>query len=428
MTIGFNAVSDRHVIVQQGDKAKRLVLKVADFLSSGAVGDVYRVRDRSLRGSCIKLYKQPNSESAEKLRAMLQRPPSGVMGVAAGKSYVRFAWPSHLVEDPAGSVIGFAMPEIDFKATRSLVTYTERREAQRFLSPEQRSLPRRVAVCSNLCALMADLHSQGHAFVDFKDQNVRVYPEQDLVSFIDNDGFRIQGGGGRLFPGLYTTPTFNSPESVLGPKDQLGELHDRFVLAILLFRILNHGIHPFQGVPKRSMSATASFDIDRLIADQCYAYGVQGSSQLTPTVGSIHEFWDSKTLAMFERTFSTADPKERISASEWVRHLRAIQKTGFVRCDQHPDDIEHVHFAGNRCSQCHLSDRSNQMASHVRPGAAQPSNVNPNGSGAGQSAPSSSPANSGLPPPPSGLPVGTKVFLGLMGLLGLGWLALTMSN
>lgn len=344
----------RRVVIVDGARRQSVDLQPSDFIASGATGDVYRLRGNGLASSCIKLHKRPDSHMANKLGAMVQRPPTGVLQRHGGKDYVRFAWPTQLVEDGHGLTIGFVMPLMDFQQTRSMVTYTERRESQRFLTPEQRSLPRRLAVCANLCALMADLHNQGHAFVDFKDQNVRVYPENDLVGFIDTDGFRIQSYSNRFFPGQHTTPTFNSPESVKGPKSSLGEYHDRFVLGVLLFRVLNIGIHPFQGVPKQSAQGTGqAFDIDQHIEQQLYPYGAHGCKGLAPTLGSLHDFWDSRTLSMFERTFTARDPNQRVSANDWLEHFRQLQaQKRFARCPNHPNDIEHVHFAGNRCPIC----------------------------------------------------------------------------
>lgn len=349
----------RRVVVVDGARRYTVTLKPADFIASGATGDVYRLRGHSHGHgkACIKLYRTPDSHSANKLTAMIERPPVDIRQHHAGKDFIRFAWPSHQVEDGNGSVIGFVMPEIDFQRTRSMVTYTERRESQRFLTPEQRSLPRRLALCANLCALMSDLHSQGHAFVDFKDQNVRVYPDQDLVGFIDTDGFRIQGHGNRCFPGQHTTPTFNSPESVNGPKSALGEHHDHFVLAILLFRILNMGVHPFQGIPKNSThNPGTAFSVDDHIAGQIYPYGAHACQGLAPTQGSLHGLWGSRTLAMFEQTFTTRTPGERVSAHDWMIHFRELQRKGLARCQNHPSNIEHVHFAGNRCPICAVNE------------------------------------------------------------------------
>jgi hypothetical protein len=330
----------------------------ATLLGSGTAGDVYSLIDRGFPGLCVKIYKNLDKDLPQKLEAMIRRPPKDISIQSNGRTFVQFAWPLHLVKNSKGDICGFAMPELDFKLTKSMVTYIEPRESRINLTAEQRSLPQRIAVAAKLCALMANLHQQGHAFVDFKDQNVRIYPDNGLVGFVDTDGFRIQAPGGLVFPGLYTTGTFNSPESVRGKKDSLAEEHDRFVLAILLFRLLNGGIHPFQGVPRQQQHSQASFTIDQHIEHQFYPYGAYGSNELSPTLGSKHEFWDSKTLAMFERTFNSRKPGDRVTAVDWARHFSSLRKNKkFDRCPAHPHDFDHVHFAGNRCPICTFAGR-----------------------------------------------------------------------
>lgn len=407
--------ADRSIVLVESKGKRRVELKHSDFIGAGAIGDVYRLSRHGYPNTCVKLYKQPDAKAMQKLAAMMQRPPSQLVSQFNNKTFIQFAWPSQLVEDTKGKGIGFLMPEVDYKSTFSLVTYTEPREAKRFLTPEQRSLRRRVSVARNVSALMADLHANGHAFVDFKDQNVRIYPDTGLVAFVDNDGFRIQGAGGNTFAGLHTTPTFNSPESARGERQQLGEHHDRFVLAILLFRLLNFGIHPFQGIPAAHLlNSNASFDIDQFVASQTYAYGVRSSTELAPTQGSIHEHWDAKTLAMFEQTFLDRDPQRRISAIEWARHFRQLEeKSGFERCKNQPTNVEHLHFP-NRL--CHICDTQTPARTNGGAGTSQ--------RGKGTSGPSNPPqprhvvpartsqppasSGSGLPPPHRSIATGTK--------------------
>lgn len=394
--------AQRSIVVVEGQNRRRIQLDPADFIGSGAMGDVYRVSRLGYPGACVKLYKKPDKTAIQKVVAMIQRPPPNIKRVDHSTTYVQFAWPDHLVEDVSGNGIGFLMPEVDFKSTFSLVTYTEPRESQRFLTPEQRSLRRRVTIARNICSLMADLHALGHAFVDFKDQNVRIYPAAGMVAFVDNDGFRIEGVGGKVFPGLHTTPTYNSPESVSGQRQQLDLNHDRFVLGILLFRLLNFGIHPFQGVPAPHLiSNNAPFDIDHFIAQQLYPYGVRRSQDLRPTQRSIHECWDVKTVAMFEQTFLSKDPTKRITASQWARHFDELDQSGFRKCQNHPNDIEHVHFINRYCPVCGKKTSTPPSPPPAPPTGPVPINT--------PTPPNSNPASGGLPPPEKNPVTGLKI-------------------
>jgi len=406
----------RDIVIREDGGKRPIRLEDRDFLASGTMGDVYRLNRQGYPGACVKLYKIPNAAAMDKLRAMLDKPPAQLQTRLGATTYVQFAWPTQLVEDKRGKGIGFVMPEVDYQNTFSLVTYTEPREARRFLTPEQRSLRRRVSVARNVAAKMADLHANGHAFVDFKDQNVRIYPDTGLVAFVDNDGFRIQAAGGKIYPGLHTTPTFNSPESANGQRQQLGEHHDRFVLAILLFRLLNFGIHPFQGVPTQVHDNTP-FDIDQFITQQTYAYGVRRSPLLNPTRGSIHEHWDVKTQAMFEQTFLSTKPEQRVSALEWARHFRQLEEQGgFVKCPNHPQDIEHVHFPNRACPICTLKAQP-QSLPPLGQATSQSTTGNAQGTLPSVAGHAPSCTATALPPPITSMATGTKWALAIGALL-----------
>lgn len=342
------------VIVFDGTNRKPASISPSDYIKSGGVGDVYRFKRPGQSNQCVKIYKAQSLEIKSKLLAMLQRPPRQVSVEINGKHYVQFTWPTALVEDAQGFCIGFVMPEVDFQATESLQPYLVPKAAARKLSAEARSLNNRLTLARNIAALMADLHAQGHAFVDFKDQNLRVYPDLAMAAFIDTDGYRIEHADGRVHPGLVTTATFNSPESARGERAALSKDHDNFVLALVLFQLLNFGIHPFQGVPSSS-NKSGVFDLDDNIIKQAYPYGARKHAQLLPSPASIHECWPAKTLAFFEQTFLNMDATKRVSAADWVQHLNELSSKEMVKCAAHPANIEHVHFNGRACHMCYAA-------------------------------------------------------------------------
>ncbi len=329
-----------------------VVIKAEDHLGHGAIGDVYDLERIGMPGQCAKIYRTLRPEAKAKVIAMLQRPPRKVNTRLAGLDHVQFAWPTAMLESVKGEFIGYVMPRIDYKSTVSLTPYLVPREAARVLTAEQRSLNVRLKLARNIAALMADLHAQGHAFVDFKDQNIRVYPTPALAAFLDTDGYRIESLGGQVFPGRETSPTFNSPESAGGARSNLDKHHDDFVLASVLFQLLNFGIHPFQGIPNLSGSSPNVSDLDGNVKLQVYPYGLKKRGDLSPKAESIHECWDSKTQAMFEQTFLAAQAQNRISARQWQLHFDDLVANAMVPCVAFPRDIEHVHFRGRVCHRC----------------------------------------------------------------------------
>lgn len=429
------------VTVFDGTSRQQVSIAPADYIKSGGVGDVYRLKRIGQPNECVKIYKPKVCETIctapghphkcgakykqdlvdikSKLLAMLQRPPKQVTVRIGGHQCVQFTWPTALVEDSRGACIGFVMPEVDFKTTQSLQPYLVPKAAARLLSPEARSLNNRLKLARNIAALMADLHLQGHAFVDFKDQNLRVYPDLAIAAFIDTDGYRIEQSDGTVYPGLVTTPTFNSPESARGERGALSRKHDDFVLALVIFQILNFGIHPFQGIPSTA-NKSGTFDLDDNIKNQTYPYGARKHALILPSPASVHECWPSKTRAFFDQTFSSTDVAMRVSAVDWVQHLSELSSKEMMKCTRYPTDIEHVHFKGLDCHMCTVLDNAVSpppvTRAHIPPKLPIPS-------GGGQS---SGKPGTGLPTP---LKAGSKpVIWWILAIIALGLVVLFFNS
>src|SRR5262249_20095276 len=158
--------------------------------------------------------------------------------------YVQIAWPSALLRDKGGSFVGFLMPEIDMKAATELENVLQK------VSRRVRGIPElygfRVILASNLAALMAELHRNGHYFIDMKPVNVRFYPGMWYLAILDTDGFSIQGT--KRWTAQQFSEEYIAPEAKGLAPGQLGIEQDLFALAVIVFRLLNNGVHPYQGV------------------------------------------------------------------------------------------------------------------------------------------------------------------------------------
>ncbi|MGL5252443.1 MAG: hypothetical protein ACRC7U_04795 [Moraxella sp.] len=355
-------------------------------IGSGGMGVVYRIGTPvSQQPLVAKIFKHPHDNknpSLSKLQTMIERPPQHVYQVIGGVGYTQFAWVQYLIMDDRGQLIGYAMPELDFDRSISLNPFIYPREAER-LTDYQKSLNYRVQLCANISALMADLHAHGHAFIDFKEQNIRLMPEPNtgrdddykgfIVGFIDCDSYRITRADGKVYPSPVISPEMTSPEYHLH-KDiaLLDEKHDRFVLAIELFKILNNGIHPFYFIPLSDrLKNLANRDTDHFIKERLYAYGLVAHGEIAPLKASIHHCFDETTRAMFDQAFLSHNPEDRPSAQAWEIHFRTlISERQFTACQNHPDDASHIHFVGKPCHRCLLAPKTATHASE----AASPQN------------------------------------------------------
>ena len=343
-------------------------LPISHEIGSGGMGIVYRLGNLLGTGNLVaKIFKNPidpKNPSLAKLQAMMARPPEHIYEVINGVGYTQFAWVRHLIVGEHDELIGYAMPELDFDRSLSLNPFMYPREAAK-LTAYQQSLNYRVQLCANISALMADLHGHGHAFIDFKEANIRLMPEPStgmdddykgfIVGFIDCDSYRITASDGSVYPSPVISPEMTSPE-YHEHKDigLLDEKHDRFVLAIELFKILNNGIHPFYFIPVSDRLKNAAHrNTDQFIKERLYAYGLQPHPEIAPLKNSIHMCWDDQTRAMFDKAFLSIHPTDRPSAAEWENHLRGlVQHRQFKVCENYPNDASHIHFVGKPCHRC----------------------------------------------------------------------------
>lgn len=343
-------------------------LPISHEIGSGGMGIVYRLGNLLGTGNLVaKIFKNPidpKNPSLAKLQAMMARPPEHIYEVINGVGYTQFAWVRHLIVGEHDELIGYAMPELDFDRSLSLNPFMYPREAAK-LTAYQQSLNYRVQLCANISALMADLHGHGHAFIDFKEANIRLMPEPStgmdddykgfIVGFIDCDSYRITASDGSVYPSPVISPEMTSPE-YHEHKDigLLDEKHDRFVLAIELFKILNNGIHPFYFIPVSDRLKNAAHrNTDQFIKERLYAYGLQPHPEIAPLKNSIHVCWDDQTRAMFDKAFLSTHATDRPSAAEWENHLRElVQHRQFKVCENYPNDASHIHFVGKPCHRC----------------------------------------------------------------------------
>ena len=291
-----------------------------------------------------KVYHDPGTEPRRraKLDAMLAAPPEG-----AGGADVRLAWPVALLEDGGdGPPAGFLMPRVDLDRAvvlEMLLTGRARRAAG--LSDAYRD---RVAAAANLAAAVAALHARGDHVVDLKPSNAHVYRGSFLVALLDCDGMSVAApdGAGR-FPAHQYTDGYIAPEALRAkarPED-LGEAQDRFALAVVVFQLLNRGLHPFQGVPAPGAEVPTT-DGERVAAG-LYPYGPGGAGRLTPPPRSLYGGFDAATQRLFDRAF--AGGAGRPTAQEWWAHLRGLLDSGLRPCAA---DADHARFGERPCAVC----------------------------------------------------------------------------
>lgn len=277
-----------------------------------------------------------------KLEAMLLNKPNFPPAVKDGVEYVQIAWPSAILEDDNGFCVGYLMPLINMDKAVSLDHLMQKAIRRKLGLSEKYAY--RVFAAYNVVSMVAALHKCGHYIVDLKPSNISVYKDTMMVAMVDCDGFSIKGDLGNRYPAEFVSEEYIYPEGMNLSCEEMGEEQDKFALAVMIFKLLNNGIHPFSGVPRKAESKMLS--IQERIEKYHYAYGLWPDNYQAPHPYSIHEYFDKKTLELFERAF--AKGQNRPTAKEWQDHLWELLRT-MKTCKKNPN---HVYFSQKGCGLC----------------------------------------------------------------------------
>jgi hypothetical protein len=322
------------------------ILTLGRRLKSGGAGSIYPIIEAPDLVAKIYHWHVERSVYERKIEAMLDLVPDLPDLEDAGVREVQMAWPRLLLRNQQEVFLGFAMPLLDFRSSVELECVIQERQARAQGLPT--GLGARVTLAANLAWLVAAFHQRGHFIVDLKPVNLRFYRRSLHVAMLDCDGCSVQGKGER-FPAPQYTPEYLAPEFFgRGSCQSDEESQDRFALAVVIFQLLNFGIHPFTGRPTSDQVPT---DIPGRIADRCYAYGVRPSPRMMPNPASGHTSMPVDLRSMFDRAFESTG-LARPRAAEWAHllHEYGRRSTGkLVACST---DRKHEHFASMPCATC----------------------------------------------------------------------------
>lgn len=312
----------------------------------GASGKIYLVEGRP--ESVVKIFHNTSKSATnrQKLQAMLLNKPNFQPVEVSGTEYIQIAWPEALLDDEKGFCVGYMMPLINMDSAVSLDHLMQKAIRQKLHLSEKYAY--RIFAAYNVASMVTALHKCGHYIIDLKPSNLSVYKDNMLVAVVDCDGFSIKGEKTR-YPAEFVSEEYIYPEGMNQSCEEMGEEQDRFALAVIIFRLLNNGIHPFSGAPKDTSAPMLT--IQERIAGYHYAYGLWPDKYQYPHPYSIHEYFNKDTLEMFERAFTKGG--DRPSAYEWQEHLWKLMH-GLKQCKTDPN---HVYFTSKGCGLCSVKSK-----------------------------------------------------------------------
>jgi len=321
----------------------------------GAAGKIYECPMYPEMVAKIFHDKSKSKTNRQKLEAMIQNKPNIPIVSINGKKYVQIAWPEAALEDDEGFCAGYLMPLINTDEAVSLDHLMQK--AVREKQGLSEKYTDRLLAAINVTAMVAELHKCGHYIVDLKPANVSVYKDNMRVAVYDCDGFSINGQSVR-YPAEFVSEEYIYPEGMHENPEDMGEEQDKFALAVIIFKLLNNGIHPFVGTLRNKEDE--KLDIQTRIEQYHYAYGVWPDTYQAPHPYSIHEFFEKSTLDMFERAF--AKNGKRPTAKEWFNHLNYLY-SNIKTCKKNPN---HVYFTNKGCGLCAVEQKFHLKLSDVQ--------------------------------------------------------------
>ena len=320
-------------------------------LGRGGAGVIYQHPRDSQKA--IKVYHPhfltSHQHLGAKLASMLALAPGDEKIWDGANQYVQIAWPSALLENNRGDFLGYTMPLVDMKRAVMLEQVLQKKERQRAQIREDYRF--RIFVGRNLAGAIWKLHEKGHGIVDLKPVNILVYQNTGFVCLLDCDGYDVQGSGNTRYPADLFTAEYLYPEGhrkKLRPEQVDPIEQDRFALAVILFQLINNGLHPYQGRP---ISAQVPPSIGERIAEGLYSYGKKKNRRQEPSLQTLHPYFRNETRELFDHAFESKTAyRTRPSAREWLDHFDWL----IQQLQDCPINRDHQHF-GKGCGLCALS-------------------------------------------------------------------------
>ena len=212
----------------------------------------------------------------------------------------------------------------------------------------------RVSIVIKISKAVALLHEFFFVICDFKPENILVNKDGSVI-FLDCDSFGVDSPSFKL-PPTHFSPGYILPELLTSnsPPSKASYSQDLYALSVIIFKILNYGVHPFQGVIQNNKLQDIDSDDDKARL-RLYPYSyVLPNPDISPSPISIHNCFPINIRNSFDDIFIN---KVEISANRWDNLLSFyIDNYAFSKCDIFPDSTDHIKFKDFDCGVCFINN------------------------------------------------------------------------
>lgn len=267
-------------------------------------------------GAVVKLYHpQVLEKRRDSLRAKIDA-MAGAPELSRFRQRAGLAWPKFSVFDEGGQWRGYAMSKADGKRMNVLAHF--KAYGEHFPGLDR---PELVRYMLSLLGSIEALHQTGVMIGDYNPANFLCEPTSGTVTLIDSDSWQFTTTG-KIFRCPVAAPDMLAPE--LQGKE-LGKINrtlesEHFSLAILLFKMLMLGRHPYDVI-----GGTGPVEN---IGKGHFPYGLGGGGIPKGVWFNIWSHLPYKLKEQFVRTFreGARHPAERTSTGEWIVLLKLYQR------------------------------------------------------------------------------------------------------
>lgn len=300
----------------------------------------------------LKLLHQPTPEHAAKITAMLHKPPRNN----------GLAWPTSNVRDEHGRHSGHLIPFIKggLHISQLYNPVSRKRIAPGF------TYHYLAVSAANIARNTQSLHDLGYVIGDLNDANILVQRDGTVV-VIDTDSIQVPRRDGR---GYYRctvgTEEYTPPElfgTTFAGIDRTKH-HDNHSLAVLLFRTLMEGVHPFAS---RYHGPGDPPTLAQKVQQGLWPYDANNRFTPPPTAPPF-TMLSPTVQSLFRRAFVDGHrhPARRPTAAEWNHELTRFHHS------LRPCRTNKAHAYSNHVSRCPWCERDNRLRTNTSTLRAQP--------------------------------------------------------
>ncbi len=324
-------------------RSKGVEITFGEKINEGGEGKIYEIVGN--KNSVAKVYLKGRGRR-EKIEAMLKNVPED----PSHSSHISYAWPENLLLDEKDDFIGFTMPYLkDFFHIHQIWSTDERREILKNFGGGALNWRFLFVTALNFASVVASIHEKGHLIGDINESNVLIFPLAN-VTLIDCDSFFIADGDkvykSNVGVGKYTAPEISDFENRT-------EESDRFGVAILIFRLLMSGFHPFWG--KWNGKGDSPTSEENIKAGRIPYFKSSREFEIAPNSPPI-DILPAELKRLFERAFvkGHGSPDKRPTAVEWFESLNFL-KGGLENKCVNPNHFCLAHL--DKCPWCEHAKR-----------------------------------------------------------------------